>query len=130
MARTITPTESHDWSVYIGRFQPFHLGHLALLQRALSLAPRCVVVLGSAHQARTPKNPWTWQERAEMIRLALSAADRDRVQFQHGLTAAFCAATAIADEPEAANRALSPGWISAEVRLTTRKCGLPSIGFW
>jgi len=81
MAKTITPTESHDWSVYIGRFQPFHLGHLALLQRALALAPRCVVVLGSAHQARTPKNPWTWQERAEMIRLALPAADRDRVQF-------------------------------------------------
>ncbi|HRH17800.1 MAG TPA: bifunctional nicotinamide-nucleotide adenylyltransferase/Nudix hydroxylase [Aquabacterium sp.] len=81
MARTITPTESHDWSVYIGRFQPFHLGHLALLQRALALAPRCVVVLGSAHQARTPKNPWTWQERAEMIRLALPAVDRDRVQF-------------------------------------------------
>jgi bifunctional NMN adenylyltransferase/nudix hydrolase len=72
---------SHDWAVYIGRFQPFHLGHQALLSHALTLARQCVVVLGSAHQARTPKNPWTWQERAEMIRLALPAGDRQRVHF-------------------------------------------------
>ena len=67
----------HDVSVYIGRFQIFHNGQLALLQRALAAAPLCIVVLGSAHQARTPKNPFTWQERAEMIRLALSEADLD-----------------------------------------------------
>jgi bifunctional NMN adenylyltransferase/nudix hydrolase len=52
-----------------------------LLRQALSLAPRCVVVIGSAHQARTPKNPFSWKERAEMIRLALPAADRERVLF-------------------------------------------------
>ena len=70
-----------DATLYIGRFQPFHAGHLALLSEALSLAPRVIVVLGSAFQARTPKNPFTWQERAEMIRLALPAADRERVLF-------------------------------------------------
>ncbi|MCM5680600.1 bifunctional nicotinamide-nucleotide adenylyltransferase/Nudix hydroxylase [Schlegelella sp. S2-27] len=70
-----------DVAVYIGRFQPFHRGHLALLRQALALAPRCVVVLGSAHQARTPKNPFTWQERAEMVRLALSEDERSRVRF-------------------------------------------------
>jgi bifunctional NMN adenylyltransferase/nudix hydrolase len=68
-------------SVYIGRFQPFHLGHAALLQWALAVAPVCVVVLGSAFQARSPKNPFTWVERAEMIRLALPACDRERVRF-------------------------------------------------
>jgi bifunctional NMN adenylyltransferase/nudix hydrolase len=71
----------HDAAVYIGRFQPFHLGHAALLQQALSLAPRCVLVIGSAHQARTPKNPFTWQERAEMIRLGVPEADRARLHF-------------------------------------------------
>jgi bifunctional NMN adenylyltransferase/nudix hydrolase len=75
------PTSSSDIAVYIGRFQPFHNGHLALLQRALKTAPLCVVVLGSAHQARTPKNPFTWQERAEMIRLALPEADQVRLRF-------------------------------------------------
>jgi bifunctional NMN adenylyltransferase/nudix hydrolase len=68
-----------DVAVVIGRFQPFHDAHLALLVEALALAPRCIVVLGSAHQARTPKNPFTWTERAEMIRLALPEPHRDRV---------------------------------------------------
>jgi bifunctional NMN adenylyltransferase/nudix hydrolase len=68
-------------AVCIGRFQPFHAGHLALLQHALGRAPRCIVVIGSAFQARTPKNPFSWQERAEMIRLSLPEADQARVQF-------------------------------------------------
>lgn len=71
----------YDLAVCIGRFQPFHAGHLRLLQRALELAPHCVVVIGSAFQARTPKNPWTWQERAEMVRLALNDAERQRISF-------------------------------------------------
>lgn len=72
---------AYDVSVCIGRFQTFHYGQLALVRRALASAPLCVVALGSAHQARTPKNPFTWQERAEMIRLALPEADRSRIQF-------------------------------------------------
>ena len=70
-----------DVAVLVGRFQPFHNAHLTLLRRALEVAPRCIVVIGSAHQARTPKNPFTWAERAEMIRLALSPKDCARMQF-------------------------------------------------
>ncbi|WP_119153264.1 bifunctional nicotinamide-nucleotide adenylyltransferase/Nudix hydroxylase [Caldimonas tepidiphila] len=70
-----------DAAVCIGRFQPFHNGHLALLRHALSLAPRCIVVLGSAQQARTPRNPFTWRERAEMIGLALPPKERERLRF-------------------------------------------------
>jgi bifunctional NMN adenylyltransferase/nudix hydrolase len=70
-----------DVALLIGRFQPFHRAHQALLEEALAIAPRCIVVIGSAHQARTPKNPFTWTERAEMIRLALPPAQRDRVRF-------------------------------------------------
>lgn len=72
---------SFDLTVCIGRFQIFHNGQLALIREALRLAPRCVVVLGSAYQARSPRNPFTWRERAEMIRLALPEADRERVGF-------------------------------------------------
>jgi bifunctional NMN adenylyltransferase/nudix hydrolase len=74
-------TANPQLAVLVGRFQPFHCAHLALLQRALALAPQCVVVIGSAHQARTPKNPFTWAERAEMIRLALTDDERARLQF-------------------------------------------------
>jgi bifunctional NMN adenylyltransferase/nudix hydrolase len=71
----------HSLSVYIGRFQPFHSAHLALLIHALQLAPRCVVVLGSALRARTPQNPFTWQERAQMIRASLPVQDQHRIDF-------------------------------------------------
>lgn len=70
-----------DLAVCIGRFQPFHNGHLSLLREALEQAPICIVVLGSAHQARTPKNPFTWQERAEMIRRALPDTDPSRLRY-------------------------------------------------
>lgn len=66
-------------AVLIGRFQPFHYGHLALLQQALQAAQQVVVVLGSAYQARSPKNPFTWQERAALITESLSPQDAARV---------------------------------------------------
>lgn len=68
-------------AVCIGRFQLLHNAQLALIRQALALAPRCVVVIGSAWQARSPRNPFTWQERAETIRLALPESDRDRVAY-------------------------------------------------
>jgi bifunctional NMN adenylyltransferase/nudix hydrolase len=70
-----------DVAVVIGRFQPFHTGHAALLLKALEIAPRIVVILGSSFQARNPKNPFTWEERAAMIRATLDPAALDRVTF-------------------------------------------------
>ena len=69
-----------DTAIYIGRFEPVHNGHMALLQRALDSAQQVIVVVGSAWQARSPKNPFTWQEREAMLRAALPAADAARVQ--------------------------------------------------
>ncbi|WP_077000201.1 NUDIX domain-containing protein [Variovorax sp. KK3] len=75
------PSSTHDVAVLIGRFQPFHNAHQILLRKALDAAPRVVVVLGSAFQARSPKNPFSWQERADMIRRAVSDADGARLLF-------------------------------------------------
>ena len=74
-------SEGFDDAVCIGRFQLFHNGQAALIRRSLEIARRCLVVIGSAHQARSAKNPFTWEERAEMIRLSLPEADRARVKF-------------------------------------------------
>lgn len=71
----------YDAAVFIGRFQPPHRGHMALLGHALQVAAKVVVVLGSAWQARSPKNPFSWQERQELIRQALPEADRSRVLY-------------------------------------------------
>jgi bifunctional NMN adenylyltransferase/nudix hydrolase len=70
-----------DAAVLIGRYQPFHNGHLGLLCRALELGEWCVVVLGSAQESLTERNPFTWEERAEMIRGSVGAADRARLVF-------------------------------------------------
>lgn len=71
----------YDTALLIGRFEPVHHGHLALLRHGLARAREVIVVLGSAWQARSPKNPFTWQERADMVRGALTEADRARVRF-------------------------------------------------
>ena len=75
----MTPAYTH--SLYIGRFQPFHLGHAQMLAHALQVAPRCIVVIGSAHQAATPKNPFDWALRAEMIRRSLPPDQAARIDF-------------------------------------------------
>lgn len=67
-------------AVLIGRFQPFHHGHEALLRRALETAPRVVVVLGSAGGARTPRNPFLAEERETMIRAVLTREENVRTR--------------------------------------------------
>jgi bifunctional NMN adenylyltransferase/nudix hydrolase len=54
-------------AIYIGRFQPFHKGHLAVLEHALALAEKVVVVIGSAYASRGVRNPFTLPERSEMV---------------------------------------------------------------
>lgn len=74
-------THPFEHALVIGRFQPFHNGHAALLQQALASAPRVLVLLGSALQARTSKNPFSWEERAAMISATLDDSERARVSF-------------------------------------------------
>jgi bifunctional NMN adenylyltransferase/nudix hydrolase len=68
-------------AVVIGSFPIYHRGHHQLMQEALSRAAAVIVVLGSAFHARTPRDPFTAEERIAMIRLALDEAQGDRVRF-------------------------------------------------
>ncbi len=58
----------YDFLAFIGRFQPFHIGHAHVLASALKRARHVVVLIGSANLARSVKNPFTFEERAGMIR--------------------------------------------------------------
>lgn len=60
--------------VYIGRFQPPHLAHIKIINKAAFLAERVIILVGSANQPRTIENPWTWQERKEMILASLDTS--------------------------------------------------------
>ena len=69
-------------AVLIGCFPVYHHGHHELMQEALARAAAVIVVLGSAFHARTPRDPFTVQEREAMIRLALEEDEqRARVRF-------------------------------------------------
>jgi nicotinamide-nucleotide adenylyltransferase len=63
--------------LYIGRFQPFHLGHLEAVKYILGRVDELVTVVGSAHDSHTQENPFTAGERVTMIRLALKEARID-----------------------------------------------------
>ena len=52
-------TKKYDTLVFIGRFQPVHNAHLEIIRRATTLARQVVIIVGSANQPRTYKNPFT-----------------------------------------------------------------------
>lgn len=57
----------YDILVFIGRFQPFHIGHKYVVDAALDQG-KCVVLLaGSANRAPSMRDPWTFKDRKEMI---------------------------------------------------------------
>lgn len=56
-----------DVTVYIGRFNPFHLGHAHVLKSAMLTSNTVIVLVGSSGLARSLKNPFTFEERKEMI---------------------------------------------------------------
>ena len=66
-----------DALVFIGRFQPFHNGHKAVIEAALEQAKEVVVVVGSSFAARNIRNPFTFQERKAMIEVVFPT---DRVK--------------------------------------------------
>ena len=71
--------KTFDFLVFIGRFQPFHQGHLSVIEHALEVSERLIILCGSAHQPRTVRNPWTVAEREQMIRTCLSDEQNARV---------------------------------------------------
>lgn len=56
-----------DLCVFIGRFSPLHKGHETVIQKGLASAPKMLVLVGSAFEARSYRNPFTVSERMAMI---------------------------------------------------------------
>ena len=54
-------------AVFIGRFQPFHAGHLDVVEQALSRADSILMLVGSAYRPRSWKNPFSYSERRAFI---------------------------------------------------------------
>ena len=78
-------TKQYDTLVYIGRFQPVHNAHIEIIRRATHMARQVVIIVGSANQPRTYKNPFTSAERQCMIVDALRGiGDKDcSIRIEH-----------------------------------------------
>lgn len=63
----------------IGRFQPFHLGHLEALKFALSKVDKLWVGLGSSNKVVEKNNPFTAEQRKEMILSSIDDSMKERI---------------------------------------------------
>ena len=71
----------YNYSVFIGRFQPFHKGHYRVVKKALEESEKLIVVLGSSKSPRNSRNPLTEYERVSIIRSALNEDEESRTTF-------------------------------------------------
>jgi len=65
----------------IGRFQPFHLGHLDAVLFGLSRAENLFICIGSSNKSNESRNPFSAKERREMIISSIepSMAERTKI---------------------------------------------------
>ena len=54
-------------ALYLGRFQPFHLGHLSVVKSISKKYDKTVIAICSAQHSHTKRNPFTYGERLKMI---------------------------------------------------------------
>lgn len=62
-----------NYSLMIGRFQPFHEGHLEVVRKCAQESDNLTIGIGSAQYSHSCSNPFTAGERYLMIRNTLDA---------------------------------------------------------
>ena len=87
--------------LFIGRFQPFHKGHLMVVQGMRKVCGRLIIGIGSPEKRSDKENPFSVDERREMIGSALLEAN-----------------IADADILECPNTPTDAEWVSAVLKVT------------
>ena len=64
----------------IGRFQPFHLGHLDAVLFGLARAENLFIGIGSSNKFNEKKNPFSTEERREMIVSSIEPSMIDQIK--------------------------------------------------
>lgn len=57
--------------IFIGRFQPFHKGHLRVVKEVSKKYAEVIIGIGSSQYSNTSDNPFTFEERELMIERTL-----------------------------------------------------------
>lgn len=63
-------------ALYVGRFQPFHNGHMKAIEYISDEASKIIIGIGSAQESHTWENPFTAAERRKMIEKSLKVIKR------------------------------------------------------
>ncbi|MFA7408542.1 MAG: bifunctional nicotinamide-nucleotide adenylyltransferase/Nudix hydroxylase [Anaerolineaceae bacterium] len=66
-------------AVFIGRFSPFHRGHVYVVEKALQQAQEVIIVVGSSFAAPNTRTPFTFEQRRDMIRLIYPDTKRVKI---------------------------------------------------
>jgi nicotinamide-nucleotide adenylyltransferase len=70
-----------SWALFVGRFQPFHKGHLHAIHLILEREPKVVIAVGSSLSSHEERNPFTMGERVQMILAALAENNVERGRY-------------------------------------------------
>ena len=57
----------HRLGLYLGRFQPLHIGHASIIDQMLKECKSVVIAIGSAHESGTERNPFSYGLRKTLI---------------------------------------------------------------
>ena len=60
--------KAFDLSLFCGRFQHIHIGHESVINTALKLSNRILILVGSSQEVGTQRNPFSVDTRIELIK--------------------------------------------------------------
>lgn len=60
-------------ALFVGRFQPLHIGHLKVIEWILKKYDKIIIVIGSSQESNTEKNPFSLKKRKKMIKNTLKS---------------------------------------------------------
>lgn len=70
---------SVKYGVFIGRMQPVHNAHLALVNKALEENDKVLIVLGSSNKEGTYRNPYSVEMREQMLRECFDEEQNEKI---------------------------------------------------
>lgn len=59
--------KKYKCGLYVGRFQPIHIGHESVIRKMLNECNQVIIAIGSAQESGTERNPFTFEQRADLI---------------------------------------------------------------
>lgn len=71
--------------LYIGRFQPFHNGHLSVVRQMSKEMDQSYIIVGSADKSEENPNPFTYRDRCLMIKKVLQGKKINNVTVAGGV---------------------------------------------